>query len=533
MIPKPPFAWDLTLEEELAAFEALKARLPDVWTAVTASHDRASTAVVVPSMTLDERELRKLTGAAYYEERLLFLLIRLRNPRANVIYVTSQPVHPLILDYYLNLLAGVPASHARARLTMLCAYDSSPRSLTQKILERPRLLQRIRYAISDPSAAYLTVFNSTPLERKLSVLLGIPLNGLDPNLSYLGTKSGSRKVFREAGVDAPEGFEDLTGAGEVADALHELQGRRPRIKRAVVKLNDSFSGEGNALFTYPEVSGKDAIREALPALEFAVPTETVDGYFGKLREMGGIVEEHISAAATTSPSAQFRTTPSAEVVAISTHDQILGGTSGQVYLGCRFPASDDYRLQVQEAGLRVGRVLAAHGVVSRFGVDFLAARENPTDEWRLYALEINLRIVGTTHPFLALKFLTGGDYDVASGLFYSIGGRPKFYQATDNLQSDSYRGLLPEDLIDILTANRLHYDHRSEAGVLFHLIGAVSQYGKLGVTAIGNSHETAQELYDLTLNVLDAETGYRRLPSRRTRTGEPPGGPTFAITNRS
>ncbi len=77
-------------------------------------------------------------------ERLLFLLIRLRNPRAHVVYVTSQPVHPLILDYYLHLLAGVPASHARARLTMLSTYDASPRSLTQKILERPRLIERIR-----------------------------------------------------------------------------------------------------------------------------------------------------------------------------------------------------------------------------------------------------------------------------------------------------------------------------------------------------------------------------------------------------
>ena len=63
--------------------------------------------------------------------------------------MTSQPVHPLTLDYYLHLLAGVPASHARARLTMLCAFDASPRPLTQKILERPRLLQRIRYAIQD------------------------------------------------------------------------------------------------------------------------------------------------------------------------------------------------------------------------------------------------------------------------------------------------------------------------------------------------------------------------------------------------
>ena len=136
--------------------------------------EEAHTSVVVPSLTLDQSELRKLPGASFYEERLLFLLIRLRNPRARMVYVTSQPVHPIILEYYLQFLAGIPASHARSRLTLLCADDASPRSLTEKILERPRLIERIRAGIVDPSRAYLTVFNSTPLERKLSVLLGRP-----------------------------------------------------------------------------------------------------------------------------------------------------------------------------------------------------------------------------------------------------------------------------------------------------------------------------------------------------------------------
>ena len=138
MLPKPPFLCDLTLEQELEAFERLKPRLATVWSSVSGSAEMPATSVVVPSLSLDQEELAKLTGASYYEERLLFLLIRLRNPRANLVYVTSQPVHPLTLDYYLNLLAGVPASHARARLTMLCAYDASARPLSQKVLERPR-----------------------------------------------------------------------------------------------------------------------------------------------------------------------------------------------------------------------------------------------------------------------------------------------------------------------------------------------------------------------------------------------------------
>jgi hypothetical protein len=510
MIPKPPFACDLSLEDELAAFELLKPRLAQVWTALTANDERSYTSVIVPSMTLNQDELRKLVGAPYYEERLLFLLIRLRNPRAHVVYVTSQPVHPLILEYYLTLLMGIPASHARGRLTMLCAHDSSPRPLTEKILERPRLVQRIRNAIHDPSQAYLTVFNSTPLERKLAVLLGIPLNGLDPKLQYLGTKSGSRKIFREAGIEIATGSEDVKTEADVVEALFELRRRKPGIRRAVIKLNDSFSGEGNAVCSLPPESGREAVQHALASLQFAVSNETRASYFKKMSTMGGVVEEFLEGRYKASPSAQLRTTPDGTVMLISTHGQILGGSSGQVYMGCSFPAHDGYRLRVQELGFRIGRVLADHGVVSRFGVDFLAARQTRREPWLVTPLEINLRVVGTTHPFLALRFLTGGELNPESGLFYSLSHRAKYYRATDNLQSDAYRGLLPEDLIDILTFNQLQYDQRTESGVLFHLIGAVSEFGKLGVTAIANSPAEAQEIYDRTLAVLDAETRHGR-----------------------
>jgi len=510
MIPKAPFASQLTLEEELAAFERLRPRLLEVWDAMTMQDEVPHTSVVVPSLTLDQSELRKIPGVAFYEERLLFLLIRLRNPRARVVYVTSQPVHPMILEYYFQFLAGIPASHARARLTLLCAHDGSPRSLTEKILERPRLLQRIRAGIDDPDRAYMTVFNSTPLERKLAVLLNIPLNGVDPNLVHLGSKSGSRRVFRQAGVDLPEGFEQLHSEGDVREALTELKKRNPTLKRAVVKLNESFSGEGNALFRYPESISREAIDEAMREMAFAVGSESHDLYFEKLARMGGIVEEFIDAPFKSSPSYQIRITAGGEVLPISTHDQLLGGVGGQSFLGCSFPAHEDYRRRVIELGQRVGSTLAAAGVVSRLSVDFLAFRDSPDAEWRMSALEINLRMGGTTHPFLALQFLTGGRCDPETGLFHSPSGTVKYYRATDNLKSDSYRGLLPEDLIEILTLNRLHYSHNTESGVLFHLIGALSEFGKLGMTAIANSYGEVDDLYQRTLSILDRETAYGR-----------------------
>lgn len=513
MLPKPPFLCDLTLEQELEAFERLKPRLATVWNAVSGSAEMPATSVVVPSLTLDNEELAKLTGASYYEERLLFLMIRLRNPRANLVYITSQPVHSLTLDYYLNLLVGVPASHARARLTMLCAYDASARPLTQKVLERPRLLQRIRYAIHDHDRAYLTVFNSTPLERKLAVLLGIPLNGLDPSLAHLGSKSGSRRVFKQAGIEMPAGVEDIYTPEEAAQALGELKRQCPSMKRALIKLNDSFSGEGNALVVCPRGNDHGLARRAIDEAAMPVPTEQPRRYFEKLGRMGGVVEEYIEAGEKVSPSAQFRTSPTGEVLDISTHDQILGGDSGQIYLGCKFPAQDGYRQEIRAAGLRVGEVLARLGAVSRFGVDFLAWRNAPHEEWRITALEINLRLVGTTHPFLALRFLTGGNLDPVSGQFLSLSGRPKHYRATDNLCSEIYRGMLPEDLVDIVSMNGLHYSHRTESGVLFYMIGAVSEFGKLGLTAIGNDRDEADAIYERTIDVLRVEATLGHLPS--------------------
>jgi hypothetical protein len=511
-VPEETLYPALTPGVEAAEFQRLKRRLVDVWEAIGGNTgDSAYTSVVVPSLTLDQEELRKISGAAFYEERLLFLLMRLRNPRARLVYVTSQPVHPLVLEYYLQLLAGIPASHARSRLTLLCAYDSTPRALTEKILERPRLVDRIRAGIQDPSRAFLTVFNATPAERRLAVLLGIPLFGCDPALIHLGTKSGGRKVFREAGIATAAGFEELWTPADAAEALTELRRMRPGLKRAVIKLNGSFSGEGNVLFRYPPQERREAVAAALEKLDFPVPPENYETFFAKFGRMGGVVEEFLDGEERHSPSAQLLIEPNGRPVLLSTHDQILGGTGEQLYLGCRFPARQPYRREVGEAGLRVGEVLAKKGVIGRFGIDCVV-RPREGGDWDVHGIEINLRKGGTTHPFLALQFLTGGGVQRDTGLFMTPSGHPKYYRSTDNLASSRYRGLLPEDLIEILTANSLHYSPVTETGVLFHMIGAISQHGKLGVTVIGNSREEAEELYAHALAILDREATYRHEP---------------------
>jgi hypothetical protein len=495
--------------EELRRFGELQAQFARSYTRIYDDRNAPRTVVIVPSLDFDEDVLARIHGAHHYEERMLCLLLLLRMPRTQVIFVTSTTIPESIIDYYLHLLPGVPGLHARRRLTLVSCDDASRVTLTRKILERPRVLERIRESIAHPGAAHLTCVMVTEQERKLALALGLPIYGCDPALQHWGSKSGSRKVFREAGVELPAGIEDLRGADDLARALVELKAQRPQLERAVVKLNEGFSGEGNALFDFAQApEGRNLlpwVRERLAQLAYEARDMSWELYERKLRAMGGIVEEFVPGAAKESPSAQFRIDPRGACTPVSTHEQLLGGASGQIFLGCRFPAHEAYRLQIQERGARVAQVLAAKGVLGRFAVDFVSVREG--EAWRHYAIEINLRKGGTTHPFLMLQFLTDGHYRAETGEFLTPAGDPRWYYASDNLESEQYRGLTPYDLVDIAVMNGLHFHAATGEGVAFHLIGALSEFGKLGVVCIGGSEARAYEFYQQTVAVLDRECG--------------------------
>jgi len=496
--------------DELDRFASLQASLAPMFRDAYADPRAPRTVVVVPSLSLDPGELAKVAGVEHYEERLLSMLMWLRLPATRVVLVTSQPLDEVVVDYYLSLLSGVPASHARRRLTLLSAYDGSPRPLTDKILERPRLLGRMQAAIGDASRAHLTCFNTTSRERTLAVRLGIPLYGCDPALSDLGSKSGSREMFRAAGVRLPAGHERLRDEHDAAIAIAKLRRDAPSLRRVVVKLEEGFSGEGNAVLDVhdaPDGSGLEtwALEALRTRLRPEARAESIESYLANLRRMGGIAEAWIEGRDKRSPSVQLRVSALGELEIVSTHDQLLGGPTGQVFLGSTFPADAAYRGLLHEAGAKIGEQLRARGVLGRFAIDFVATHDE-AGAWSLDAIEINLRKGGTTLPFQMLQFLTAGHYDVGAGEFVTPGGERRAYYATDNLVSEAYRRLVPADLVDIVVEHRLHFHEASQRGVVFNLIGAMSEYGKLGVVCIGETLEEARDLEQRTVEVLDRET---------------------------
>lgn len=501
--PKPGSA------EEIATFATLQQTFPAMYREVFADPKAPRTVVVVPSMSLDERELAKIPGVMHYEERMLCLLMLLKLPRTQLIYVTSIALDAAVIDYYLHLLPGIPSRHARERLTLISMDDPSLTPLSAKVLASPAKLAEMKAAVRYPRSAHMTCFNSSPFERTLAVQLGIPMYACDPELSHLGNKSRSRSTFRDVGLNLPAGFEDVRDRGDVISALVELAVTEPGVNRAVIKLNDGFSGEGNAIAPLDVISEatsphKTAERLLQGGLRFEAKDESWEAYEPKLEAMGGVVEVFIEHEHLRSPSVQMRIDPLGEVKLVSTHDQVLAGPSGQVFQGCTFPARKSYREDLHRAGHAVAEALKAHGVIGRFGVDFVSLPGGTG--WDHFAIEINLRKGGTTLPYLMLDFLTDGDYDPETGEFYTPTGDVRYYYATDNLVKETYIGMSPGELIDAAVYEGLHYNATSQEGLVFHLLGSVTEYGKLGIVSIAGSRSAAKSQYEAAVAALDRAT---------------------------
>jgi hypothetical protein len=490
-------------------FAQLQKKLVPLWKSIERFNQDPQTIVVVPSLSIDAINSGAVIQA--YEERFLFLLLLLRQPRARLIYVTSRTILPSIIDYYLDLLPGVIPSHARQRLFLPSPMDGSARPLSEKLLERPRLIERIRSLIMDPDRAHLVPFNTTNREKELALQLGIPMYGADPRFFPMGTKSGCRKIFMDENVSFPLGREDIGSNEELVDAIVQMRMTKPSIRQVMVKLNEGVSGDGNAVIDLTRLPAPGDSKEVamledrLRAMNFELQGETYESYMKKLQERKGVVEERIMGEEFRSPSVQLRVTPLGKVELLSTHDQLLGGPTGQSYLGCVFPADTAYASLITQEAAKVGKRLAKEGVIGRFALDFVVVREK-NGAWKPYAIEINLRKGGTTHPFLTLQFLTDGTYNPETGIFTAPNGQEKFFVASDHVESPRYRTLTPDDLFDIVVRHNLHFDQTRQTGVVFHMMSALGELGRTGLTAVGNSHEDAKATYDRAVAVLDQET---------------------------
>jgi hypothetical protein len=454
--------------------------------------------VVLPSRSVD-RWHEPVAETRSYEERLLSFLFDLHDPNLELTYITSLPVASRTIDYYISFLPRRLRLSARKRLRFVSLGDGGSRPLSEKLLERPHLLERIRRTLAGAELAYLMPYNSTTLERDIALALDVPLFGADPEQAWLGTKSGSRMLFAQVGVPLPLGTEQIRTVHDAAHAICALRATKPGLSAIIIKLDHAVSGEGNAMLDLtglpaPGAYGERAeIEQRLDRLVPGVDGVSPAAYLRKLAEQGGVVEERITGCDLRSPSVQLEITPAGAVTLLSTHDQILHGRSGQQFAGCRFPADREYAPLISALARQLAERLADTGVIGRLAIDFLVTREK--GDWQPFAIEVNLRMGGTTHPYQTLARLTGGSYDPQTASFTTRLGQPRHYVATDHLEIHQLWRLGQPALLARAMRKDVRFDHNRARGVVFHMLSSVEALATVGVTAIADTPHNADDLY--------------------------------------
>jgi hypothetical protein len=477
-------------------FSQLQQRLGDAWKVNSPSSSTDHVIVAMPSFSLGESTL------AHYASRIpalehrylnaIFLLNTL--PSCEFVFLSTVAPDPEVLEYYFSLFPSDRIDDAKRRMKVFVVPDSSPRPLAQKLKDFPEIISDLRQHFGG-RPVFIEPWNVTPHEVAIAELLQAPINGTAPALWPLGFKSSGRKLFAKVGVPTPAGREDVRTPSDVVSAIRAIQSARPGCKGVVIKHDNSGAGDGNVVLRFDASDDSDgALRarvESLPAW-----------YLADLLA-GGVVEELVSGELFSSPSAQLDVTPFGEVRMLATHEQVLGGADSQVYMGCRFPADPSYAPQLAEYAIAIGKELAELGVVGRFSVDFVAAKDGASG-WRIYALEMNLRKGGTTHPYATLRHLVPGTYDAAAGKWVCKDGTTRAYCSTDNMVDEAWQKLNPVSVIRQFREAGLQFDPVKGRGVALHMLSCLAIDGRFGLTAIGNSPADARSMFDSAADIVNS-----------------------------
>ncbi len=486
-----------SLEER---FSEIQAGLPELWRR-TRNPRVPRFVVAVPSLSLDLEGLVLPGGLLHFEERMLYLFHLLGEPACRLWFHSSHLIPEDEIGYYLHFLRHVPFSHGRNRLRMQPLMDRELKPLTQKILERPALLERLRRQIARCPNSYLTVYRSTDLEMQLAVALGIPIMGTDPRHAHLSGKCNARALFMELGIPVVEAKSGLSHVEDLTDALLQMHQEglvtvsNPHV---VVKQNQGVSGLGNrnlSLMPFWDLLNSDLLREEKQArLEQSLLRHWGDAegkaFWPRFERLGGIVERQVHGE---SVSVQLHINPLGQMTLVGAHHENLDARGR--YLGATYPAPDPLASRTLGPARKVGEALAARGVIGRIEVDFLV------NDDQVYALDINFRKSNSMTSLRTLNLLAGGAYDERDNRYRDGSNDERFVYSSDWLEVGPQAASL-HDVIDLATEEALNYSTASHTGVIFHMLGGVSSTGRLGVTCVGNNLEEALELYRQSAEVL-------------------------------
>ena len=145
-------------------------------------------------------------------------------------------------------------------------------------------------------------------------------------------------------------------------------------------------------------------------------------------------------------------------------------------------------LLIAEPAMVIGRHLAKLGVLGRFAVDFVVVQDESGDvdavrdraqppQGRYHPPVPDLAVPHRRHLRRRPRSLPDPD------------GPQKYLVATDHFEDARLRALTVDELFDVVVDHGLHFDQARQTGVVFHMISCLTECGRVGLTAVGDTPE--------------------------------------------
>lgn len=253
--------------------------------------------------------------------------------------------------------------------------------LTKVILQTPNIIQLIKQNM-DPSSK-LMVFLPTLLEQKLAKRLGIPLHGLPEIHKLYGTKSGIRRLSKQAKIPMAPGFICSTFA-EIEEAATSLS---RSFETIVIKNDISLSGYFSKRIKTKEISNITKHLDKITGGKF-IQGENIVVLEGWLKNKASLCV-HIELLDEQEP------------IICAAWQQIIG-SDGISYMGAgplRLSSKAIHSLNT-EVG-KLANFLKEKGAVGSYGPDFMVVDDS------CILIELNTRVPYTAFPLEIIKQIKG------------------------------------------------------------------------------------------------------------------------------
>ena len=477
-------------------------------------------------------------------------LCDIRLPNVDVVYVTPFALNEDVTHYFAKVLeiGGVEEPQKRYKIVLPENTTRLPEkmSLASYLLHSPKALRKIvnycrgKYAYIVPSVV-------GPEERKLALALNMPLLAPPPaTAAAFGSKSGAKRIFAAAQVNAPPGLHDLYDVHAICSGLAKLICAHLDVPRWVFKLDDEFGGRGHAHLdvgelecyqnllrvhdmsphTWDDVHVQAEVQQELQEeLAQLLPTHVIINarwlwrswkeYAEAFARVGGVIEAS-PLALSSSPSVNVLVAPDGTVGIHSAHEQIF--STPYTFVGAAFPQTAVPYAALREASLAVGRAAYERGIVGHLGVDFVSFVDS-AGHLRLWAVDLNLRLTHTAVTFSFFDFLAGGRWDPTHGR-YTMGDHEKLGGVADGgpdlqprayvMNEMMYHPQLPQlhhsAFFNLCRLKGVSFDLQERTGTVFNLMDSFVG-GVLGILTVGSSLLDALRKFADCLDFMQKQVG--------------------------